>query len=221
MRICLLAVFLASMGFATSVWHEGDDGQGDAGGMPGSANITIGNGSLTDIIGNLTDNTLGADMYEIFISSPTTFSATVTGNGKDPIVNSALYLFDVNGVGEFGDDDISPSNSLSAIPVGTTNSLAAGLYFILVVPSGHLPAHNNKLLFGDLTGTDTVTPAVNSLVINNYLVTGNTISPADAGKGYDIELTGAEFAQVPEPAGFLLMGAGLGLFGAWKRLRAS
>jgi hypothetical protein len=219
-----LVVFTAisTVGWGSTIWHEGDYGQGDAGGLPASANITQGSGGpLTDIIGSLNDQTTGADMYEISIVNPAAFSATVTGNGNDPIVNTALYLFDSSGVGLFGNDNISGADSLSAIPVGTTNSLAAGLYYILIVPSGHLPENGTTLLFGDLTNTTTVGPATSAKIIKKYATSGTTPNPADSGKGYDIVLTGASFAQTPEPATVALIGSGLLALGIWKRRRAS
>ncbi len=215
-----LIVFTAisTIGWGSTIWHEGDGGEGDAGGLPASANVTQGSGGpLTDIIGSLSDQTAGADMYEISIVNPAAFSATVTGNGNNPIVNSAIYLFNASGVGEFGNDNISGVNSLSSIPVGTTSSLLAGLYYILIVPSGHLPENGATLLFGDLTNTTTVGPATSALVIKKYATSGTTPNPADSGKGYDIVLTGASFAQTPEPASVALMGSGLLALGIWKR----
>jgi hypothetical protein len=219
-----LTVLIAAstMSWGSTIWHEGDGGQGDAGGLPASANITQGSGGpLTDIIGSLSDATGGADMYEISIVNPAAFSATVTGNGNNPIVNSAIYLFDSTGTGLFGNDNISAVNPLSSIPVGTTSSLLAGLYYILIVPSGHLPAHGATDLFGDLTNTTTVAAASSGLKINGYNASGLTPSPADSGKGYDIVLTGASFAQTPEPATVALIGSGLLALGIWNRRRAS
>jgi hypothetical protein len=222
--LCSAVVFFAAstMSWGTTIWHEGDGGQGDAGGLPGGANITAGSGGpLTDIIGALNNETAGADMYEIMITNPATFSATVTGNGANPIVNSALYLFDSAGDGLFGNDNISGGNSLSAIPVGTTSLLSAGLYYILIAPSGHLPAHGATDLFGDLTNTTAVQAALSALKINGYDTSGTTPSPADTGKGYDIVLTGASFAQTPEPATVALIGGGLLALGIWKRSRVN
>lgn len=220
--LSLVVLFAASsMSWGSTIWHEGDAGEGDAGGLPGGANITFGVGSLTDIIGALNDSTTGADMYEIMISSPTTFSATVTGNGNNPIKNSSLYLFDASGDGEFGNDNISGANALSAIPAGTTVSLPAGLYFILVTTSGNMPAHGATNLFGDLTNTTTITAAISALKVNGYNTSATTPNPADSGKGYDIVLTGASFAEAPEPATVALIGSGLLALGFWKRSRVS
>jgi hypothetical protein len=219
-----LTVFLAAstIGWSSTIWHEGDGGQGDAGNLPASANITQGSGGpLTQIIGSLSNSTTGADMYEISIVDPAAFSATVTGNGNNPIVNSAIYLFNASGVGEFGNDNISGGNSLSSIPVGTTSALTAGLYYVLVASSGRLPENGSTLLFGDLTNTTTVASATSNLIIKKYATSGTTPSPADGGKGYDIRFTGASFAETPEPASVALIASGLLALGIWKRRRAS
>jgi hypothetical protein len=213
-------VALSTISYGTTIWHEGDGGQGDAGSLPGTANITAGSGGpLTDIIGSLSNQNTGSDMYEIMITSPSAFSATVTGNGNNPIVNSALYLFDSTGTGLFGNDNISATSSLSSLPVGTTTLLAPGLYYILLTVSGRLPAHGATDLFGDLTNTTAVAAASSLLKINGYNTTILTPSPADSGKGYDIVLTGASFAETPEPASIALIGSGLLLLGTWKRLQ--
>jgi hypothetical protein len=214
-----LAVFVAasSVSWGTSIWHEGDDGQGDAGALPGNANITIGSGPLTDIVGTLGDPTGGADMYEIFIVNPATFSATTTGPGTNGVVNPSIYLFDSTGKGLFGNDNISGTNFQASLPVGTTNALASGLYFILITPSGHLPENGSTLLFGDLTNTTTVTAASSALIIKKY-ATGAAPSPGASGKDYDIVLTGAGFAEAPEPAAVALMGLGLAAL-AWRSRR--
>lgn len=210
------------MTWGSTVWHEGDGGQGDAGGLTGTANITQGSGGpLTDIIGGLSNDTTGADMYEISITDPAAFSATVTGHGNNPLVNSAIYLFDASGRGEFGNDNISGADALSAIPVGTTGLLSPGLYFILVTVSGHLPAHGATDLFGDLTNTTTIQAAISSQKINGYNASIITPNPTDGGKGYDIVLTGASFAETPEPASVALIGGGLVALGICKRFWVS
>jgi hypothetical protein len=219
-----LGVFLAIATpiTASTIWHEGDDGQGDAGGTPATANITYGSGTLTAIDGSLSNITGGADMYEIYISDPSTFSAETAGRGAtDPIVNPSIYLFNVNGIALFGEDNISGSNAQAEIPAGTLASLTAGYYYILLTPSGRLPRNaEGQDLFGDDTNsTGLLTPSgsVTDLVIDRYATSGTTPNPADAGSDYEIDLTGADFVPAPEPATVGFVVVGLALLGGLSR----
>ena len=206
---CSLIFSLATLANA-SIWTEQNAGASIA-----RADVTQGLGPLTDIFGALTNTTTGADMYEIYITNPNTFSAISTGNTKKPVVDPALYLFDAAGNGLFGNDNISGSNKQADLPAGTLTGLQPGLYFLLIAPSGHLPddKHGNSI-FGNITGKTGV--FTGSGVLKNY---GGTPSGDDAGKGYDIQLTGATFA-VPEPAtlGFTVLG--IALVG-WRSRRRS
>ena len=206
---CSLFLSLATLANA-SIWTEQN-----AGGTPAKADITQGLGPLTDIFGALGDTTAGADMYEIYIANPDTFSAITTGNTKKPIVDPALYLFDAAGNGLFGEDNISGTNKQADLPAGTLTGLQPGLYFLLIAPSGHEPddKHGNSI-FGGITGTAGVFSG--SGVLKNY---GGTPSADDAGKGYDIQLTGAGFA-VPEPATVAFTALGIALLG-WRSRRRS
>jgi hypothetical protein len=214
--LCCLILALSVFATASSIWHEGDNGEGGAGGKPATANITVGLGSLTEIIGNLSDETTGSDMYEIYISDPDTFSATTAGHGGTPIVDPALYLFDVNGNGLFGNDNISGGNLQAQLPVGTTDLLSAGLYFILIAPSGHLPQKSGGTsIFGNIT--DTTSVVAGSGMLKDY---GGTPNADDSGKGYDITLTGADFAFTPEPATLAFTAFGIALLG-WRSRRSA
>ena len=80
-RKLLMTLALVALGFglsrdarASTIWVE----VGDAGGLPGTANMTVGSGPLTHITGTVSTST-DADMYLIFISSPASFSATTVG----------------------------------------------------------------------------------------------------------------------------------------------
>jgi hypothetical protein len=215
LSIYSLAVFLgaSSMSWGTTIFTEGGDGQGDAGGLPSTANITIGSGSLTEILGKLTDTTKGADMYEINIVDPGIFSATTIGTSTDPIQNPALYLFDANGNGVIGNDNTASGAQASI----SDSSLAAGLYYLLLTPSGHLPAHGSTDIFGDLTNTTNTSTPGSPIQITKYLDTSATVSPADTGSDYEIDLVGVDFAS-PEPGTVALMGLGLAAL-AWRTRR--
>ena len=207
--LCALILTLSVLANASSIWTERN-----AGGNLGNAEITSGSGVLTDIIGLLTDMTTGSDLYEIYIANPNTFSATTKGNTKKPIVDPALYLFDLSGNGLFGNDNIAAGNEQAELPAGTLSGLTPGRYFLLIAPSGHLPdTKQGNSIFGAITGTTGV--FAGSGVLKKY---GGTPNADDGGKGYDIQLTGASFA-VPEPATLAFTALGIALLG-WRSRRS-
>ena len=86
-------------------WEESIDGGGDAGELPGSAQIVTGaDGPVASIGGDL--STGGTDMYAITICDPSTFSADLSASGRTNF-DTQLWLFDANGNGvEFNDDTV-------------------------------------------------------------------------------------------------------------------
>ncbi len=189
-QLSFLILAAAMAASANSIWLEVN-----AGAQLANADITAGLGPLTGIIGALSNQTLGADMYEIYILDPEAFSATTIGNGNKPAIDPALYLFDSGGHGLFGNDNISNGNKQAQIPLGTTDLLTAGRYYLLIAPSGHLPeTKTGSSIFGAITGTTGID--IGSGVLKQY---GGTPSGDDSGKGYQIQLTGAGFA-IPEPS---------------------
>jgi hypothetical protein len=193
-----------------SVWNEGDGGQGDAGKFPAGANITAGSGGpLTTICGNLADATTGADMFEILITG-SNFSA-LTADRAGSTLDPALYLFDSTGHALFGENDISGANVQAQI---TGQTITAGLYFLAIAASGQDPLHTGSQIFGSGfdTSTGIQTPLSGTPKLNTWNNNGN--SSGD----YRIALTGAEFAETPEPGALGLVGIGLVGLG-WLRRR--
>jgi hypothetical protein len=197
------------------VWNEGDNGEGDAGKLPASANITTGVGSLTTICGNLSDTTGGgADMYEIEITG-TSFSA-ITSLRQTSTLNPALYLFNASGVALFAENDISSSPTNDQAQIQVANGLTPGIYFIVIAPDNQQPkSAGGDLIFGNITGTTgQVTPVASDTTLKNWTDAG------DSTGEYEITLTDASFAsQVPEPAAFTLVGAGLLALAGFRRRR--
>jgi hypothetical protein len=200
---------------AAGIWNEGDAGEGDAGKMPGSANITDGQGALDEICGALSNSASGGDMYEIEILG-TTFSAETSPGATNGINDPALYLFDSSGDGIAANNDVSPSSTQAGFSL---TGLTPGIYFLVIVPNNQEPENKNgKLIFGDITGTNTTvfSPTVANTTLASWTDAGTGVTGAD----YDITLTDAAFAdQTPEPATFGLIGLGLGLL-AFARRRA-
>lgn len=189
---------------------------GDAGSFPLTSDPTIGTGTLTNIIGQLSNGSEGADMYSIFIPDPSVFSANFmpdSNGGVTGLAAAALYLFDGSGDGiEAADDGSAPLGAFAG---------PAGFYYIDIVPDGSLPQYKKKgnifPIFADFTpGADSL-PVAGAGSLSSYSKTG---CGADCQGGYDISLEGAEFSNLPEPASGLLTGlvlVGLGLAGREKR----
>lgn len=98
-------VLTSALVLPSQTWTE----TGEAGDLPGTAQVPAGAGPLTQIDGNLDDPTIpegggnDRDMYLIHIDDPLTFDAT-TANGTT--LDTQLFLFLPSGVGvSFNDDD--------------------------------------------------------------------------------------------------------------------
>jgi hypothetical protein len=99
--LVLLSCLLLTAGVASAQapWFE----TGDAGDLPATAQVPAGTGPLPAIHGSLTVQTDDADMFLIHIDDPACFTATTCGGS---LMDTALWLFDTNGIGiSFNDDD--------------------------------------------------------------------------------------------------------------------
>jgi hypothetical protein len=182
---------------------------------------------LDAITGMLTAN--NADLFQIFISDPATFSANtffmIPGVNN---FNTALFLFDSAGFGVYANDDApAPANgSQSQLPTG--NSLSpktAGIYYIAVSGAGYAPISADGLIFP--------TPNSNSVPFNAILdptgVGGAKILSDWTGNGgsntgaYKINLTGATFvpSAIPEPTMSMLLPSVIALGGVASLKRRS
>lgn len=208
LAICLLPM-LSSTALAGG-FNEG----GDAGRTVGSAQaVSGGNGSVTTISGSLSTPLLGTgdfeDVYEIYISDPSTFTITTVGSAP---FDTELFLFDGNGKGLLANDDESAGTQQSTIPNAATDATGAsvmqpGIYFLAITGKGNKPTSNGgQLIFNQATATEVSGPdgAGAAFIQDNW-------TPGSGPVGsYTIQLTGVTFLPVPpipssSPAGLLLL----------------
>jgi hypothetical protein len=115
-----LGVLLAAPAMAQ--WQE----QGDAGDLPGTAQVPVGGGPLATISGTFLAS--DADMYCIRIDSPSAFTAT-TCNGTT--ADTQLFLFRENGTGVSHNDDDPGGCGLQSTVTGAFVT-APGQYLLAV-----------------------------------------------------------------------------------------
>lgn len=199
---------------------------GDAGSVPGTAQVTSGVGLLTEINGTLNpENGDAQDMFLISIDGGGTFSATTVGGvGFD----SELFLFDASGKGVYANDDIvSRDYAPSTLPAGNPlTPITAGDYYLVITQCCSEPISLGGRIF-TVTGPhhralSGPTGAGGDSPITGY--SGEFVQIPTVGGPYQIFLTGAHFTgthatAVPEPHAFALMLAGLGMMGLFGRHR--
>jgi hypothetical protein len=188
----LLAGLSVSSAAFSQVWLE----SGEAGDLPGTANVTMGVGPLLDITGFM--DASNADMYAIMIVDEASFSATTVGGAA---FDTQLFLFDSAGMGvSFNDDSVDFQSTLTSTFV-TSN----GLYYLAVSQYDFDADSAGGAIWLDTPfGVERAPdgPGAGSPV--------SSWSGTGGGTGaYSIFLTGTEYATVPEPGTLFAIGAGL------------
>ena len=213
-RVFAIAVALICV-LSTTSWAATWSEVGDAGSLPGTAQGTgAGPGPLTSISGTVAASG-DADMYQIFISSPGTFSATTVGT-PGTLNDTQLFLFDAGGLGIYANDDTSPTFR-STLPAGNANSpTTPGLYYLVISGFDVDPTSSGGEIFDDsFTGVHGPTGPGGGSPISGY--------SGGSGTGtYTINLTGADpsdVAAVPEPTTLALLGSGIAGLVVRRRLR--
>ncbi len=210
--LLLLCSFLESARAGT--WTEVGDAPAT---LPGQA--TIGSGALTVITGHILA-LRDANTYQIYISDPANFSATVDSTNEPftGALDTMMFLFDSTGKGLAANDDRGntlPNHALniySWLPQGNSlyNSLSPGLYYLSISSYQYVPANTfGNAIFPTVSDTEgSIVPPGNTSPLTQWIQTDSEAGN-DSG-AYTIDLSGATFAVVPEPSSILLALLGLG-----------
>jgi hypothetical protein len=157
-----------------------------------------------------------ANLYEIAITNPATFTASVTSP------NLILALFSPSGAAlEAAVGGTTNSDTITGTAAGVTSP---GIYFLGIADPSEYPLNNEgQNIFGLTGATGTFTPVTGDTALSTTVATSWTTPLANTSfvaPSSTITLTGAGFAVVPEPTTLGLLGvASLGLL-ARRRNRA-
>lgn len=218
LSLWLLFFSLAPSALASIIYTYNDSNPiTSAGPLPASSQDLRGL-SPEIIYGNLGPNPTAINVFEIDISSATGFSAFTVDGGSHHVDDTELFLFDINGMAVYGNDDISSIDTFSCLPSSDGSNpcpsgsvfgpLASGSYYLAVTRSNQMPWNSaNNYLFMQ-------TSADSTLVVGPDLTAGgaNPVAGWDGGaytepdydnSYYEIFLAGT---AVPEPGTFALFG---------------
>jgi hypothetical protein len=154
---------------------------GDAGDLPGTAQVPIGVGFITHITGTMTGN---PDMYLIHIAPGGGFTATTETAGTT--FDTQLFLFTTTGIGIAMNDDTTGSAPFHSTLSGPLLSqIPAGNYLLAISVFGTEPVSAGGLIFPDVfPGVFGPTGPGGGSPITSWTGTGGTGT-------YDILLTGS------------------------------
>lgn len=205
MKKLVLMGLAASLGVAQAqLWTE----VGDAGDLPGTAQITVGSGSLDFISGFIGNNPAAdgndKDMYCIFVYDHTSFSASTVGGTT---LDTQLFLFDAGGFGVTFNDDDPAATGLQSVITGAFLP-GPGHYYLAISRYDRDPV--------DATGAELwldtpydVERAPDGPGAGSPIFDWNGTAASTLTGAYRISLTGASYCAVPEPATLAALGLGL------------
>lgn len=196
---------------------------GDAGQLLSTAQQPKGDDRLRNIYGTISTNN-DVDLYKLYISNPTTFSAAVSSTSGN--LDSALVLFNEGGYALYGNDDAMLGSRNAGLPAGNAHGpQAAGWYHLAVIPLGTPPVSGNSFtpdhyMFPNVSSpyTQILTPTGpgGASLLTGWapLGDGTTIN-----EEYRLRLSGVQAAPIPEPESYAMLLAGLGMIGTMVRRR--
>ncbi|PTQ79574.1 putative secreted protein with PEP-CTERM sorting signal [Nitrosospira multiformis] len=197
---------------------------GDAGQLVSTAQMPTGDeGRLRNIYGTISTNN-DVDLFRIYISNPTTFSAGVSSTSGN--LDSGLILFNEGGYALYGNDDAMLGTRVSSLPADHVNGpQAAGWYNLAIFALGTPPVSGDGF-----TPDHYMFPNVSSPYTQILTATGpGGASPLTGwaqledtvalNEDYRIRLSGVTVSPVPEPETYAMLLAGLGLMGTIVRRR--
>jgi hypothetical protein len=185
--------------------------------------------ALTDITGSLplVNGTSGGNLFEIYISDPTNFSAsTLAFTNSVNTFDTQLFLFNSSGIGiEANDDNPNNSQIQSLLPSDSSylSNLSIGNYYLLIEGNGRYPTDaSGNLIFPNLTISQSYSnEVVGPTGPGGASALGGFTGNSGGGGAYSIQLTGAGFiAPIPEPSPLPLLALGVTLFCFQRSRRA-
>jgi hypothetical protein len=192
----LLALLVFEPSTHAASWTE----IGDAGSVPGTAQIPTGVGALDTILGTIGFGDV--DMYQIFVTGGGTFSAAASG-AFPGFLDPQLYLFDSTGRGVYANDNEFPPNPFfspgrAVLPAGhPLTPLAPGIYYLAISGIDLEPVSSGGFIFPCLICTPTAVVGSTGPGGGSPITDWSGL-PFTAGS-YTITLTGAEFTP-PMPS---------------------
>lgn len=164
---------------------------GDAGQLPGTAQVVGGTGALDSIVGSIL-NRSDADVFRIYIADAAAFSATVSAGTN---FDSQLFLFDSAGRGLFYNDQSAGGNQWAGLTGFAASDFSAGNYLLGISRWSLVPMSGSTVTFQSaVTGVHVPAATTSPMTSWDFLppVPGEISS-----RGYTINLTGASFILVP------------------------